>query len=304
MKRTLGLLQRTYALWSEDAAPRVAAALTYYLLLSMSPLLVVLVGVLGRYLGQSTVTSRIYEQANAFAGPLGETVVRELTEAASPGGGVVSVLAALLALFAVMRFFSVLKGVFDAMWEVPPDEPVPQHGFWSRAKWWALHRGRQQVVPFAMVLVIGALFVVSLVASAVLGYFARQVPPVLGVGPGVARTADALVSLLLVTALFAVMYRYLPRVKLAWRDVLVGATATAVLFVLGRIALGLYFGYASPGSAYGAAGSLVALLVWVNASIQLALFGAEFTYLWSHTRGSLKDTHARPAAQDARDSAR
>lgn len=289
-------LKRTYALWSEDRAPRVAAALTYYLLLSMAPLLVVLVGVLGRYLGHSAVTERLYEQANAFAGPLGEEVVRQLSAAATPAGNVVSVIAGVIALLGVMRLFAELRAVFDLIWDVPPAE-IPPGTLWEQAKWWIARRGRDEATSFVMVLVVGLLFVVSLLLSAALTIIASRAPSMLGMGPGVVRVLDWVILLVLVTILFAVIYRYLPRTALAWRDVLVGAAATAVLFVLGRVALGLYFGYASPGSAYGAAGSLVALLIWMNASLQLALFGAEFTYLWSHTRGSLKDQPARAAAR-------
>lgn len=296
MGRDLGqLIGRTYALWREDNAPHVAAALTYYVLLSTAPLLVVLVGILGGYLGRSAVIDQINVQAATFAGVLGERVVAELVKAAAPaaGGRAISAVAAILAFAGAMRVFGELRTAFNRMWDVPPDEPPPGARFWERAKWWASQQGRQKLKAFAMVLVVGALFVTSLVVSAAVNVIADAVPPILPVGPDLIRLLDPLLSIVLVTVLFAVVYRYLPGTRIAWRDVLLGAAATAALFVLGRLTLGLYFTYASPGSAYGAAGSLVALLVWVNLSIQLALFGAEFTYLWAHEKGSRRDEPTR-----------
>lgn len=293
-RRAFEMLARTYALWREDNAPHVAAALTYYVLLSTAPLLVVLVGILGGYLGRSTVTRQIVLQAGTFAGDLGARAVRELIAAAAPssGRGAISAVAILLALAGSMRVFGELRTMFMRMWEVPPEEPPPGP-LWERAKWWLSRQGRHKLTAFAMVLVVGTLLGTSLAASAVLGLLAEAVPPVLPVGPQLVRVLDPIVSVLLLAALFAVAYRYLPGTRVAWRDVLVGALATAALFVLGRIALGTYFTYAAPGSAYGAAGSLVALLVWVNFSIQIALFGAEFTYLWAHEKGSRRHEPTR-----------
>lgn len=294
------LIRRTYELWREDNAPHVAAALTYYVLLSAAPLLVVLVAVLGAYLGRSAVTDQILSQAATFAGVLGERVISALITTAAPSasGGAVSAVASVLALLGAMRVFGELSTAFNRMWDAPPDEPPRDVDFWTRVRWWLSRQGRQRLRAFVMVLVVGVLLVASLVASASLRFLADRVPPVLPVGPTVVRLLDPLVSVLLLAVLFAVVYRYVPATRIAWRDVLVGAGATAVLFVFGRLVLGLYFTYAAPGSAYGAAGSAVALLVWVNLSIQIALFGAEFTYLWAHEKGSrtaepVREPHVR-----------
>lgn len=290
----LRLIKQTYRLWRDDDAPHVAAALTYYLLLSVAPLLVVLVGALGSYLGRHAVVSRLLTQANTLAGPLGERVVRELIAAAAPsaGGRALSIVAVAVAVLGVMRLFGQLRAIFDSMWDVPA--PVAPVGTLAvKARWWLAERARADLAAFAMVLAVGVLFAASLAASAVVGYLAGAAPSVLPASPAVVRLIDSTLSILLLAALFAVVYRYLPETRIAWRDVLAGAIVTSALFVLGRIALGVYFTYASPGSAYGAAGSLVALLVWVDFSAQLALFGAEFTYLWAHEHGSKRDEPAR-----------
>lgn len=298
----LSFLKRTYELWREDNAPHIAAALTYYILLSTAPLLAVLVGVLGEYLGRSLVADQIISQANALAGPLGEDVIRELIRTAAPAasGRAISVVAGVLAVLGAMRVFGELRTAFNNMWEVPPDE-TPEGDIWAQVRWWVSQQGREKLKAFAMLAVVGLLFVASLLASAAFSVLANVVPPLFAIGPGVIRVLDSAVSILLVTALFAIVYRYLPRTRIAWRDVIVGAAATAVLFVLGRLGLGLYFTYATPGSAYGAAGSLVALLLWANLSIQLALFGAEFTYLWAHERGSKQDEPTRRPARSRKE---
>lgn len=289
-----GMVKRTYELWRHNNAPQVAAALTYYILLSTAPLLVVLVGVLGEVLGRSAVADRVIAQASLLAGPLGAEVVRELSSAAAPavGSGAISLTAGLVAVFGAMRVFGELRATFNRMWNVPQDEP-PEGSLWKKARWFLGIQGRRRLRAFGMVVLVGLVFTASLLASSALTVLASAVPPILPVGPGAVRLLDATVSFVLVTLLFAVVYRYLPRVRIAWRDVWPGATVTAVLFVLGRVVLGLYFGYATPGSAYGAAGSLVALLVWVNLSTQLALFGAEFTYLWAHERGTQRHELSR-----------
>lgn len=295
VRHAWGLLRSTYRLWRGDNGPHVAAALTYYVLLSTAPLVLILVGVAGRYLGRSAVVRQVLLHANTLAGPLGEEFVRNLIGAATPGSRAISAAAGVIALAGIMRLFAELRTAFNQMWDVPAVEP-PAGTLARRLLWWLRKEGRRRLVSFAMVAVVLALLVASVVASSVLRALAETVPPIIRIGSGL-RAFDAAVSLVLVTALFAVVFRYLPDTRIAWRDVLVGAAASSVLFVLGRLALGLYFTYADPGSAFGAAGSLVALLVWINLSVQLALIGAEFTYVWAHEHGSRQGEPARePAA--------
>lgn len=283
----LTLLRRTLDEWRSDGAPQIAAALTYYTLLSVAPLLVVLVNVLGSYLGRATVTDQVLEQAHALAGPLGEQLAAELIAAAGATtlSTAASVIAALIAVFGAMRVFRQLRVAFDRMWDIPPDEP-PAGGLAEQVRFSLSALGRHNLVAFLMVVAVGLMLLASVMLSSVITIGAGYLAPYVRLGPQTLRVAESLGSLALITTLFAVVYRFLPRTSIAWRDVWLGAAITAALFIAGRLLLGVYFTQASPGSAYGAAGSVVALLVWVNFSSQLALFGAEFTHVWAYTYGS------------------
>ena len=283
------LLWRTYEKWRVDGAPQIAAALTYYVFLSLAPLLVLLVGVLGRYFGRSSLTGRVFEQARVLAGPLGEQVVREIVSAAKPStlGVAASVAAVVIAVSGTMQMFRQLRIAFDRMWSIPPEES-PGGGVWAQLRWALSAMGRENLAAFVIVLAVGALLVASLVLSGAIAVAAQMLAPVLHVGVFTLRALDSAISAAMMTVLFAIVYRYLPRTSVGWNDVWVGALMTSVLFLIGRLLLGIYFTRASPGSAYGAAGSVVALLVWTNLSLQLLLFGAEFTHVWAATRG----THA------------
>lgn len=298
-RTALDLLRRTYEKWRVDGAPQIAAALTYYVFLSLAPLLVVLVGLLGRYLGRSAVTDRVYGQAFALAGPLGEQMARELVAASRPStlGVVASVAAALIALSGAMQMFRQLRVAFDRIWGIPVEE-APAGGAWIQIKWTLSALGRHNLAAFIMVLAVSGLLVASLALSSLLALLARQVGTALHIGLPSLRVFESGLTVVLLTVLFAIIYRYLPRASIGWKDVWVGASMTAALFMLGRILLGLYFTYASPGSAYGAAGSVVALLVWVNISLQLVLFGAEFTHVWTYSHGSLSAPSPDMSAAD------
>jgi len=281
------LLSRTFGKWSADRAPQIAAALTYYVLLSVAPLLILLTGVAGRLLDQALVAEQIYDQAYALAGTLGEELARELVSAAQPDalGDVGSVVALAISFFAATQVFRQLRIAFDRMWDIPAEE-TPTGGAWEHAKQSLSALGKSNLAAFMILLACGGLLVASLVLSSVIAVAAQWIAPVLEVAPSTLRAIETVFSMALVTVLFAVVYRYLPRASVGWGDVWVGAIATSVLFMLGRVLLGVYFSYASPGSAYGAAGSVVALLIWTNLSLQLLLVGAEFTHAWAYTLGS------------------
>jgi membrane protein len=184
-----------------------------------------------------------------------------------------------------MRLFVHLRTAFDRMWNIPKAD-APDGGFWTSVKWGLSSLGRDNLASFLMLIGVGVLLVASLALSSALTVAANQIAPLLRISPAVLRVAEYGLSVALITALFALVYRVLPRTSIGWRDVWVGAGMTALLFTLGRVLLGVYFSYASPGSAYGAAGSVVAFLVWANLSLQLMLFGAEFTHVWTYTHGS------------------
>lgn len=286
-KDAYALLDKTFKQWQGDRAPQLSAALTYYTFLSVAPLLVLLVGVAGRYLGQSNVTEGIFEQAYKLAGTAGEQLARELVASTMPStlGTVASIVAFGIAFGGAMQVFRQLRFAFDVMWNIPPDD-APEGGMWEQFKWSMSGLGKQNLAAFAMVLLVGALFVVSLVLSSVVAVASEWIAPALDIAPPSLRALEGALSVVLVTALFALIYRYLPRTSIAWKDVWVGAIMTAALFMVGRVLLGAYFTVASPGSAYGAAGSVLALLIWTNYSLQLVLFGAEFTHVWTYAYGS------------------
>lgn len=291
------LIRRTYDEWHADDVPHIAAALTYYVLLSVAPLLVLLVGALGRLLDQATVTERIYAQAYSLTGPTGEQLARELISNASPTplSFAASAVALLIAFLGAMQVFRQLRIAFDRMWSIPA-EKAPPGGLWVQIRWSLSALGKTNLAAFLIVLAAGGLFVASLVLSSVIGVAAEWIAPVFEIGATTLRVIETALSLVLVTVLFAVVYRFLPRTSIGWKDVWVGAIITSALFMLGRLLLGVYFTFASPGSAYGAAGSVVAFLVWVNVSLQLALFGAEFTHVWAYAHG----TRATAEAPDKR----
>ena len=171
----LDLLRRTYEKWQVDGAPQIAAALTYYVFLSLAPLLVLLVGVLGRYLGRASVTGRVFEQARVVAGPLGEQMVREIVAAAKPTtlGAAASAVAVVIAVSGTMQMFRQLRIAFDRMWNIPPEES-PEGGVWTQLKWGLSALGRNNLAAFVVVIAVGALLVASLALSAVLAVAAQQ----------------------------------------------------------------------------------------------------------------------------------
>lgn len=291
-KPALELLRRTYEKWHIDGAPQIAAALTYYVFLSLAPLLVVLVGVLGRFLDQAAVAERIFSEAYTLAGPVGEELVRELVSATAPNALNVagSAVAVLIAFSGAMQMFRQLRIAFDRMWDIPEEES-PGGGVWGQIRWGLSALGRSNLAAFVILLAAGGLLIVSLVLSSAVAVAAEWIAPVLEIGSPVLRVFETVLSMVLVTVLFAIVYRYLPRASVGWKDVWVGAIMTATLFMLGRVLLGAYFMHASPGSAYGAAGSVVALLIWVNVSLQLVLFGAEFTHVWAYAYGTRASSH-------------
>ncbi len=283
------LLRRTYDKWRADGAPQIAAALSYYLLLSLAPAVLVLLSVLGHYLGRAQVTAQVLEQTRTLTGPVGEEAVKALIIVAERAtlSTVVSVAAGVIALLGAMRVFGQLRIVFDRIWSIGPTEPESRNtDAWEQFKRMIRGLATHNLAAFLMVLAASALLVLSVALSGFLAIGAEWVAPVIDVGVPVLVVAEWILSLTMITLLFAIMYRILPRTPVDWRDVWVGAGMTAALFMLGRALLGAYFSRVDPGLAYGSAGSLVALLVWMNVSAQLFLFGAEFTHVWSRTRHS------------------
>jgi membrane protein len=279
MKDTLLLLKETLASWNAHKAPKMGAALAYYTTFSMAPLVVLTVGLAGMVVEQAEARAAIVSQLSTLMGTDGGTIAEAiLTHSANQEKGLwATVLGFIVLLVGASGVFAELQDSLNTIWEAPP----------RQRPWLALIRER--LLSFAMVFVLGFLMLVSLLLSAGIA--------TLGAGlqrwvPGfdlVWESANSLASFVVITLLFAAIYRFLPDVRIAWRDVWTGAALTAALFILGKLLLGFYIARSAFASVYGVVGSLVIILVWVFYSAQIFFFGAEFTRAFARRHGSRPD---------------
>ncbi len=264
---------------TDDDVPTLAAAIAYYTVFSLPPLLVLLVAIAGAVLGPDEVARALTKQAGSAVGGGASDAVRSMIDnASSLGSGIGAKLAGIAALlFGATGAFSQLQKALNRAWEV--EEASEGGGLLSVLL--------KRVLSFGMVLTIAFLLLVSLALSAVLTALGDAASSVAGDGAAGAlvQVLNLVVSFGVTAALFAVLFRVLPDAEVAWRDVWVGALVTAVLFTIGKAAIGLYLGTADPGSAFGAAGSLALLLVWIYYSALIVLVGAEFTQAWAEQAG-------------------
>ena len=271
-----GLARRACSAWSGDYAPSMGAALSYYALFSIAPLLLIVIGVAGYFFGQEAARGEIFGQLDALVGPEGARAIEGLLASARrPESGLLAMATGTVLLVAgASTVFGELQNALDRIWRVPPS---PQ----AHAGWRLL---RSRVLSFGMILGIAFLLMVSLLLSALVS--------LLGDWWGL-HALDLVLSFALTTLLFAMIYKVIPRTPIAWRDVWAGAAVTAALFAVGKMAIGLYLGRSAVGSVFGAAGSLVVLMVWVYYSAQIFLLGAEFTRLYADEHGSRSAAPAR-----------
>lgn len=267
------LVGAAFAEWSEDKAPRLGAALAYYTALSLAPLLLISVSIAGMVFGEEAAQGQIVGQLRGLVGDDGARAIEDmLAHARRPESGTIAMVVGVLTLLVgASGVFGQLQDALNTVWEVTPK---------PGRSWWDVIKDR--FLSVTMVFGTGFLLLVSLVVSTALSVAGETL---VGVSPGLEAVAQASVGLLsfaVVTFLFAMIFKFLPDARIAWRDVWIGATATAALFVVGKLAIGLYLGHASIGSAYGAAGSFVVLLVWVYYSAQILLFGAELTQVYAN----------------------
>jgi membrane protein len=275
------LVKTTYSEWSDAKAPRLGAALAYYSVFSIAPLLILVLAVAGQVFGKDAAELRLAAQIQSTVGPdVAEGVQKLIANAADPGTSWTATIISLVTLLVgAMGLFVQLQDALNTIWRVTPKP--------GRSLRVIVH---DRLLSFGMVLVIGFLLLISLVVSAALSALDWMVPSTLPGSAALWQAFNALASFVFVTALFAMIYKLLPDVKIAWRDVGLGAVVTAVLFTLGKYLLGLYLGRRSVTSAFGAAGSLVIVLLWVYYSSQILLFGAEFTRVVARKYG----THVVP----------
>ena len=280
---------RAFQDWWNDNCLRLAASLAYYTALSLAPLILLIVGVVGLVLDRQQVGSQLSAQLEGLIGPAGRDLVTSILAATNPQGGTLATVIGLATLLiGATAVFGELQATLNLVWEV---RPAPTNGVWAGI--WAVLRER--LFSLALVLALAFLLLVSLVISAALaGATALFQGPEQAV---LSRILEIVVSLLVLTFVFALLYKYVPDAEIGWRDVWLGGLITAVLFTLGKTAIGFYLGQASVGSAYGAAGSLIALLVWVYYSALIMFFGAEFTHAWTIRHHAVTpEPHAIPGA--------
>jgi membrane protein len=273
-----GLLRQTAQEWLQDKAPQLGAALAYYTVFSLAPLILVLLAIVGVLFGDDPAGTRdkITQQMSYFLDPSAVQVVQNIAKKASQPGKstIATMIGVALALFGASGVFGQLQDALNTIWGV---KAKPGLGIWGFL--------RARFLSFAMVAGICFLLLVSLAIEAILKGFSQYVQSVLPGGLVIAVTVYLVFDFAVVVLLFAMIFKFLPDVKIQWRDVWIGAVMTAILFGIGKWLLGLYLGSGAAGSAYGAASSLITLLLWVYYSSQILLFGAEFTQVYAAKAG-------------------
>jgi membrane protein len=280
------MLKQAGSAWLDDYAASMGAALAYYTIFSLAPLLLLVIAVAGLVFGADAARGRIVEQLGDVIGQEGAGAVQGLLMSASePGHSIIASIVGLVTLtIGATSVFVELQSDLDRIWRAPAEAKTSGIAQLFRTR---LH-------SLGLVVSIGFLLLVSLVLSAVLSAVGMWWGSWFGGWATVLQVVNQAVSFGMTTALFAMMYRILPRVFVEWEDVWIGAAFTALLFTAGKFAIGLYLGKAGVTSGFGAAGSIVLLLVWVYYSSQLFLFGAEFTWVYAHSHGSRAGARVNP----------
>jgi membrane protein len=271
------LLQETCYEWYADRVPRLGAALAFYTLFSLAPLLVVVIAIAALGFGREIASIQLIQQIETFIGPEGARVIQSTIENTSrPRSGILATLIGLATmLFGTTVVFTELQDALNTIWKVASK---PRRSMATGLMW-------DRFLAFSMVLGMSVLLLLSIVANAVLNamlaIFGSMLPRVVDW----LQTVNFGFSLVIVTLLFVMVYKVLPDVEIAWEAVLVGAVVTGVLFMIGKFLIELYLRYSTTAVVYGAAGSLVILLMWIYYSAQIVYFGAEFTKVYAKYRG-------------------
>jgi membrane protein len=274
----LPLLKQTASEWMEDDAPSVGAALAYYTVFSLAPLMTIAIAIAGFFFGKEAAQGQVFDELRVLLGEEGGKAIEEMVQSASaqPTVGVVAtVISVIILLFGASGVFGQLQASLNRIWGV---KPKPGRG--------VLGMVQDRLLSFGFTLVVGFLLLVSLLLTAGIALVADLAGGLMPASETLAQLLNFVLSPAIITLLFAMIFKFLPDGKIAWRDVWIGAFLTALLFTVGRFALGLYLGKSSVASSYGAAGSLIVLLLWVYYSSQILFFGAEFTQVYANRFGS------------------
>jgi membrane protein len=295
------LLKLAYQGWKEDNASRLSAALAYYTIFSIAPLLAIIIAITGLIWDAGAVRTQILSQVQSLVGAQGADFVASLmTNTGSPGEGILALVIGILTLlFGALGVFNELHNSLNIIWNIKVEKP---EGFWQSLKKVILDR----LLSFTMILGIGFLLLVSLVVTAGLSATQETVGNAMPIPEFLLQIVNLVISVGVITVLFALIFKFLPDVKIGWRDVWMGAFVTSLLFSFGKTVIGIYLGNSAVGSTFGAAGSLVLLLLWIYYSAQILFFGAEFTQVYANQYGSKmlsegEETFARPEVKEGKD---
>jgi len=279
IKRFYTLARMSVQSWLDDYAPSMGAAIAFYTVFSLAPLVIIVIGIAGFFWGEDAVRGELLRQIGGMVGDNGaaaiEGVIRSSAEESEQGMAAAFISAGVL-LVGATTVFAELQRALDRIWKVPPQDK--KSGIWN------LIRGR--LLSLGLVLSLAFLLLVSLLASAFLSALGSWLGGLLPGWEFVLQVLNITVSFGMLTLLFAMIFRFMPQAEVAWKDVWTGAVVTALMFELGKVLIGLYVGKASVASSYAAAGSLVVVLIWVYYAAQVFLLGAEFTWVYANEHGS------------------
>jgi membrane protein len=298
-KQALSLFKESASSWSDDRAPSMGAAISYYSVFSLAPLLVLIIAVAGLFFGADQVQGAVFAQISGLMGDDAARAVDEMLKHAQEPktGGIATAVSVAVLLFGASTVLAELQSALDIVWRVPAAEKAKGNALWV----WI----RTRLLTFGMVLALAFLMIISLVFSAAISALGKWWG---GGSEALAHVLDLGASFVILTLAFAVIYKFMPSTHIRWRDVWIGAAVTSALFAIGKWAIGLYLGKSDVASSFGLFGSLAIMMVWIYYSAQIFLFGAEFTRVFADRRGSRREsaptgenapTAAVPAVQPA-----
>src|SRR3954469_16660068 len=279
-KALVGLVKDSASSWSDDRAPSMGAAISYYSVFSLAPLLVLVIAVAGLFFGADQVQGAVFGQLSSLMGDDAARAVDEMLKHAQEPktGGIATAVSIDLLLFGASTVLVELQFAVDIVPRVSEAEKAKGIAIWV----WM----RTRLLTFGMVLAIAFLMIISLVFSTMIAALGKWWAPMLGSWEGLAHVLDLASSFVVLSLAFAVIYKFMPSTHIRWRDVWVGAGVTSLLFAIGKWAIGLYLGKSDVASSFGLFGSLALLMIWIYYSAQIFLFGAEFTRVFAERYGS------------------
>jgi membrane protein len=288
-KQLFDLCRKAVMAWVDDYAPSMGAAISYYTIFSLAPLLVIVIAIAGAIFGREAAQGQIVEQISGLVGREGAVAVESMLRSVDePGKGLVAgLISVVVLLIGATTVFAELQSALDRIWHVPERE--------KPSGVWAVLRAR--LLSFGLILGLAFLLMVSLLVSAALAAFGSWFGGLMPGSEALLHMLNVVISLGIVTVLFAMIFKLMPTARIAWRDVWIGAAVTAVLFELGKLAIGLYLGKSGVNESFAAAGSLVVLVAWVYYAAQIFLLGAEFTKVYANEHGSVSGAKAVAATE-------